>query len=87
MGMGDSPAPVAKCDIEWIGLGRLARLRDETVRVEHHGVLVDFGVVHEVPTCSREQPLALHHEEKGAHQMFAMTVEPLGRKYPSCTLS
>lgn len=53
--MGDSPAPIAKCESERIGLGRLARLRDQTLRVEHHGVLVDFGVVHEVPACSREQ--------------------------------
>jgi hypothetical protein len=54
MRIGDSPAPVAKGEVKRIGLGRFARLGDETVRVEHHGVLVDLRVMHEVPTCNRE---------------------------------
>ena len=54
MRTGDSPAPVSKGEVERIGLGGLARLVDETVRVEHHGVLVDLRVMHEVPTYSRE---------------------------------
>jgi len=53
--MGNSPATVAKCEVERVGLRGLARLRDETVRVKLHGILVDFGVMHEVPVCSREQ--------------------------------
>src|SRR6266702_7082545 len=56
MRMGDLPAPVTKCEGEWIRLGGLARLRDETVRVELHGILVDFGVVQEVPVCSLKLP-------------------------------
>ena len=54
MRTGDSPASVSKGEVERIGLGGHARLVDETVRVEHHGVLVDLRVMHEVPTCSRE---------------------------------
>ena len=52
--MRDSPAPVAKGEVERIGLGSLARLGDEMDQVERHGVLVDTRVVHEVPAYSRE---------------------------------
>ena len=44
-----SPASVAKGDVEGIGLGGLAGQRNETIRVEGHRVLVDLGIVHEVP--------------------------------------
>ena len=54
MRMGDPPATVAKGEVKRIGLGGLSRLSNETVRVEHHRVLVDFRIVHEVPAYIRE---------------------------------
>ena len=50
----NSPAPVPKSEVEWIRLGGLARLSDESVRIEYHRVLVDLRIVHEVPAHSRE---------------------------------
>ena len=52
--VGDSPVPVAKGEVKWIRLSRLARLGDETIWVEQHGFLVDIRVVHEVSVYSRE---------------------------------
>jgi hypothetical protein len=45
----DSPASIAKRDIEWVGLGNLAGLSDQAIRVERHWILIDLWVVHEVP--------------------------------------
>ena len=50
----NSPTPVPKREVEWIRLSGLARLSDESVRVEYHRVLVDLRIVHEVPAYSRE---------------------------------
>ena len=44
-----SPASVTEGKVEGIGLGWLAGLSDQAIRVEGHWVLVYLGIMHEVP--------------------------------------
>ena len=44
-----SPASVAEGKVKGIGLSRLAGLSDQAIRVEGHWVLVNLGIMHEVP--------------------------------------
>ena len=76
-----SPASVAEGKVERIRLRGLAGLSDQAIRVEGHRVLVNLGVMHEVPIAqvvSKARTRAL--EKGGFYQMFAMMIEPLGMK-------